>query len=698
MKRTFYILTALVFVAGAAYWVSDLTSDPPMYYAGLGQSLATDPPQYVHHARNRILFDEFDPFDYPRWTVYRYSLTSLLAYVVFSLGGVGLVQAGLAGVLLSLGGLAFLILGLLRQHRPWVAAAVAFCFVINVTLLTHGRLPYLENGLLFLSALVFFVYSWWGDRLWGAAVAGGVIALAMLAGKLFGALLLPALLLAIIMSDGTGRRRRAAAAIGSFAVVSFIYVFLVYGQNLGAAAGYIGEQTYGLRGIPEGLTSPWRFVEHLISYGYQNRLFYLDADVLLFLAPGISLLALYRSAGGRLGSVSRAAIFAMSWLLFSFVGLAPLAYSPIRYTLLIIPSILLFCFTIFDSQLGLKKKTPERPDWFEVSLFTLAFWLLLFHVVADLFYFNVQSPPIRRMTWFTLPAAVGLALTLRYLISRGALKVTHRSLLIALTGILLASAVVNTARIRRLHILDHNFNIAEANADLPRILNPGAVVSGPYGPALTVNNQLRSFIHFFMVAEVDSTLFDRQPVTHLAVDESNWREAVKNYPRLRQLQPLGHYWIRDVQVTLYRVNHLFSNPEARAYQLTEYEQAVSYLQSGRHDSALAMAQMFHDRHPRSKLGGLLLSDLLWRNGRYDQSYRILSSLASLYPTDFNVQLLLGRLLLAAAEQNNDPGLHHLAQTYFKRAVDVNRYKAAYAKQVWDQTIELSRRRQNLPGP
>ncbi|MCK4574175.1 MAG: hypothetical protein KAU36_07375, partial [candidate division Zixibacteria bacterium] len=261
--RLFYILTFLIFAAGLAFWLADLTSDPPMYYAGYGQSLSTDPAQYVHHARNEILFGDFDPFDYPRWTVYQHSLTSLTGWLWFSIAGVSIKQAAVVGLILCLGGLIFLILGLARYHRPWVTSVVALCYIINITLYTHGRLSYLENGLIFIAAMLFFVYSRWGDRLWGVALSGLLVAIAMLTGKLFGALLLPALLLAILFSGRDDSWRRALVSGGAFLIGSLALMLMLYGTDLAAAMGYVGEQSYGLRGFPKGLTTPWDFVEHL---------------------------------------------------------------------------------------------------------------------------------------------------------------------------------------------------------------------------------------------------------------------------------------------------------------------------------------------------------------------------------------------------------------------------------------------------
>ncbi len=330
----FFVTAIFVLAAGAAFWLSDLTSDPPMYYTGLGQSLTTDPYMYVFHARNKILYGQADPYDYPYWIVFKYSLVSLAAYLWFSLTTVSQANANAIGVVLSLGGLLFFLLGLYRHHRTWVLAAVAFVYIANVTLFTYGRLPYLENGLLFIAGIIFFVYSWWGNRLWGLIVAGILAGLAMLAGKIFGASLFSALLLSIISTNGGGRTKRISASVAAFAVTVVAFLAAAYGKNVLTAFSFFGEQSYGLRGYPPGLTSPWSFVEHLIAFGFHNRLFYRSPDVLMFLViSGLAVIFVFGSRN-RLRQLPRTTVFSLYWAVIVFLGLMPHAYSPMRYSLL----------------------------------------------------------------------------------------------------------------------------------------------------------------------------------------------------------------------------------------------------------------------------------------------------------------------------------------------------------------------------
>jgi tetratricopeptide (TPR) repeat protein len=237
-------------------------------------------------------------------------------------------------------------------------------------------------------------------------------------------------------------------------------------------------------------------------------------------------------------------------------------------------------------------------------------------------------------------------------------------------------------RIRRLHVNETNYSIAGANDDLEVILGSGAVVSGPYGPALTIDTDLHSFIHLFQVAEVDPNLFRDNPITHLAMDISNFREAVKNYPQLEQIAPVARYYIRDIEVGLYRVSRLFQNPEANSYSESAVERSLDFIKRQQPDSALTILEPLYAAHPESRTVSLALADCYRLGGEMRQAYDVLMETSRRFPTDFDVQLQTGRFLQLLAFEREDQSLYQLAETYFQKAVEVNRYRARYAYNIW----------------
>ncbi|MFQ5453401.1 MAG: hypothetical protein ACE5D6_04360 [Candidatus Zixiibacteriota bacterium] len=681
----FYFLTVIIFTFGIFFWLSDLKSDPPMYYSGLGQSLSTDPAQYVYHARNKVLFDDFDPFDYPRWTIYQHSLTSLTAYIWFSAAGVSVTKANIVGIILCLGSLVFFILGLVPYHKPWVSAAVAFCYLINVTLITYGRLSYLENGLLFISSLLFFVYSRWHNKVWGVLISGVLVALAMLTGKLFGALLMPALFFAILFSNNKQRWQYSIISLSSFIVAAVLLSLLLYGKDLTAAFGYIGEQSYGLRGFPVGLSTPWDFVEHLISFGQSNRLFFLNPDLVVFLLLSSIILTYYFCTPKNKHQFSPVIVFSSFWIITVFIGLMPLNYSPLRYALFLIPPIIILLFSLLDEISNMKIQTITLTGYVKFIFLFIILWHSLYQIIC-LFFF-VNNPPIRLLTWAVFPVAIIITFTIRLLFIRQKILLSKRFVKICLSLTIILALSVNIFRIDERLLMTTNFNIIEANEDLALIVNHNAVISGSYGPVLTMNNGLKSFIHLFGVARIDSSLFNRYPITHLAVDVSNWDEAVENYPALKNLPPITTYWIRDYEVKIYNISAQHNNSLANKYESTFYEKAAEYYYQKKWDSAYVELTKFIQIEPDSKSANLMLAELLFMLGKHQDVMTILTSMTDRYPTDFYINLQCGRLFQILSIIRKDNYLLNLANRYYEKAVKANPFKANYAKNVFQQTMQ-----------
>jgi len=560
---------------------------------------------------------------------------------------------------------------------------VAFCYVINVTLLTYGRLSYLENGLIFWSSLLFFVYSWWGNKIWGVIASSMLVAFAMLTGKMFGGLLLPALVLTIFFSYRNNRWKLIFLSIASFLATAVMLVLILYGKDFAAAYAYVGEQSLELYGLPVGLSSPWGFIEELISYGFSNRLFYIDIELGLFVICGG--LFLISSGTKQLREYSASTIFALFWLCCAFAGLSPLSYSPIRYSLLLIPAIIVFCSLMFDNIYRTKKSPPITLGKTEIAVLLFIFWALVYQLVANFFFFN--KTPERFLVWITLPAAIVLVIITIPIIKKIQPRLSRMKVTVILVMLLVTAVTVNAFRYYRWHIAEHNFNIKEANYDISQILNDNAVISGPYGPILTVDNNLKSFIHLFGVSKVDHTLFDRQPVTHIALEITNHKKALEYYPRLKNATQVATYWIRDIEVKLLNVSRVFDNPKARNYQPTEYERAMTFYRSEQYDSAFIYANHFYQLHPTSFSAGLLLSKLLGKRDQADRAGQLLISLANEYPTNFYLQIECAHFLHQMAMMRNDTALLETAKSYYTRAVAVNGYKGSLINNLYSQTMK-----------
>jgi len=143
--------------AGAVSRFINLTSDPPDFLKNTSRAILTDPYNLTYFARNKVLFGSWDIFDYNRWIAFKYSLASLVSYIWFAAFGVSQLTANLSALTLSLGGIILFCLVIFKRDRS--AALIAGVILFSTMVLNlYGRYPFLENGLIFLCAVLFWIY------------------------------------------------------------------------------------------------------------------------------------------------------------------------------------------------------------------------------------------------------------------------------------------------------------------------------------------------------------------------------------------------------------------------------------------------------------------------------------------------------------------------------------------------------------
>ncbi|KAA3634476.1 MAG: hypothetical protein DWP97_06965 [Calditrichaeota bacterium] len=674
----------LVVIVGAVFWFSNLDVDPVMNYSGIGQSLSTDPHHYVYHARNKILFGSFNPYDDPRWTVFQHSIVSLVSYFVFSLTSVSLVSANTVGVILSLLGLLFFILALWKDHSPLIILIFTMLYLLNSSLIVHARVPYLENGLLFYTGLLFFLYTYWSTKIWNLVLSGVVIALAAFTGKLFGIFLFPVTAAAIFFSNEDKRGKAIGVLSISAILSSILLIFILYGSAYQNAFGYMTDQTYSLRGMPKILSMPYNLFEYLISYGLYNRFFFINIDFVLFILIAGYIYTAEITSGRRFSQFPKSTVFSILMIGMYYLVFMAINYSPIRYAIVMIPMILIASLSIIKSQVKAIKKSKSDHSWKNYILLTLILWFALFHILVRIFFIN--QAPATLLTYTTLPGALLLAYLLRVSLMKQKSELSAKVKTRLLIVVVIFSVLINGDMIYSKLTEQQNYNIVEANNEIAKIIGNGAVISGGYAPLLTINNNHKTFIHQFGLRDDVAKLFHDNPVTHLVIETSILTQIQQQYPRFRQMIPVTSLWVRNVEVKVYNIFNLFGNQEALRYVPTVYEHAAYYYFSNNSDSALFYIDKFHEQNSMTKSSGLILADALFRTKQYKESVAAILDLAGKYPTDFFVQMHCGQIVQAAGLLQNDAGLTSLAMKYYEKATLDNPYRANDALTLYRQTI------------
>ena len=603
-----------------------LKADPPKDHMNYGQTLLTDPYHLTFASRNAVLFDDWNPRDYHRWDVFEKSLISGVSYLSFQAFGVSRTTANTAALFLSTGGILLFLLGFLGLRRLPEIAITAAVLLLNSMLFVYGRLPFLETGLIFLSGLLFCLFMNFHDRWWGQVLAGLLVAVAALAGKLFGFLLIGPVVVSLIY------RFRAKATVpllitgvGVLSGAAAI-VLLLYAGDMSTAIQYYQEHTTGMYPDPPGLASLTGFFKMLVTYGSESGLWDFTPVQLVFTTLGTVLALLYLAPRDRYRAEDLPLLFCLIWFWAGIAGLSPFYYRPARYAIfLLLPSAALVGFFVYwAKERQLSFRIRDRLVTAPLLFLVLCYFLVQ---LRSIFIYDGQKMPT--LVAF-LPLAIILAaittIALYLLLRRRSTTMLAPWISFSVTSLYLALIVLQSLHIWHTVITPQS-NLVQFNRELSALVSKDAVLTGPFMPALTIDNSLQGVIYGFGMSKIDSGVFSRLCVTHVLANRDNWDVAVKEFPELSSIQSLVDFPINDQVIGLYRL------PKA-GVKMTDFERGAKYLLDRQPDSALLVLGRFSTAHPNSIVGITHFAWALVLNGRLVDADKLLHSIADKHPGSY----------------------------------------------------------------
>jgi len=603
-----------------------LTHDPPLFYVGHGQSLLTDPYHLTDAARNEVLFDSWNLHDYYRWDVFKNSLISAVSYLSFEAFGVSRISANLASIFLHLIGLLLFVLSIYNFRSKKEALFVSLFLLINSTLFFYGRLPYLENGLIFLSGLTFFIFVKYHNKIWGQLLTGGLIALAALAGKLFGFILIAPVILVLIYKYRSKFILPTLATFGGMILTAILYIFIFYGDNFSILTSYYSEQTTGMYGSPPGFFSVASFFKMLIIYGGESGIVDFAPFIILSIILGL-IISIFSVPFTREFDKSLVPIiFCVGWLLAGVLGLMPFYYRPIRYVLFLFLPGAGLCgyalnYVLFNKiKLSLHNRLISLPLLFFSLwyLFTQAF--IFFAPFGKKFRVGVDIMPTTALISFALVAILFFIFFKRR-------SFTLKKWPAVIFGVIFLAICLNQGSYFYKGLAKPGQLLKRYNTEFAQLIDKDAVLTGPYAPALTIDNNLKSVIYVFGLANVEKNLFERFPITHIVSDRHNWKRAIKDFPFLKSSLLVVQTIVRDQVLYLYRI------PTARITE-TYFEIGQRYFKRDIFDSALVSFEQFTVQYPENIFGQIHFSLALSATGKVEKSEQVMNRLLAKYPDDY----------------------------------------------------------------
>jgi 4-amino-4-deoxy-L-arabinose transferase-like glycosyltransferase len=612
------VLIALVAVLVRAIY---LAADPPLDLSW-SQALFTDGARAIDGARNRIMYGEWMA-DRVSPVLLFYPISNVLAYIIYRVGGIGLAQANLTGVLPALGTLA-LVWYFMRKSAGKVAALVALAvFAVPYAYVIYSRTPLLESLQIFLLVAAFVALL--RRKAPGFVAAGVLVGAAAFMVKLhalhFAAVVLVYLFFAARTRDDADLKpyRLGALFLLGLGVAFAVWLAGVYSVDPAAVSKYfrsniLNTQTAEYTGASAAAVVGTR-IRQFFHVGSGIDMFFRRVPVMAILAAlGLMPVISGFARGNR--SLRDWEMLSAVWFLVFVTALSFLSYRPLRYFIPLIPSM---GFLVTSLVVRLINGDPllhqNKPRWFVPVFFLYLVWVLI-HVQHDVI-FKILQPnlggtltaaqqslaqydlSIAKQLLLTGGVAAGILLLAGRNLRRASLRFrrgTRKNLAVLAIAALVVLNLVKFAG----YCASRTYSIVNMAESLERVTSPGAFIVGDCATTLSLETDFRTLPSYGeIIRRDDRKHFEQYPITHFLIRFPTLYEYLEaNYPDFRAgYAPVDRYGLCGREATVIRYEAWPGYPDS--YAPSEFERAMSLLSKGDIASAKPLFESFLGEHPDS---------------------------------------------------------------------------------------------------
>ncbi len=656
------ILFWVVIAALIVLKFSLLSLDPPYFFRGYSTAPLTDPYHLTFFARNATLFGDWNPYDFHRWDIFKFSLVSGLSYIVFLIGGVSRLTANLTAVFMNLGGIFLFWFGFRRKRSFAENAPMLLILLFSAILFFYGRLPFLENGVIFLAGLIFFLFMKYYDRGWGQVVIGILIAAVTIHGKLFAVSMMAPVLLVLLIQYRREFWKPALFVVGGFVIYTAFFLIVFLRGSPAILEQYYLEQTVGMYGTPKGLISFFGFIEQFITYGSDSG--FVRFTPLLVVMGGIGSIV-YVLTGELREKVTRERLpylFCFLWVIFGMLALIPFNYRPMRYGIyLFLP---LAVMTVYPFALYLRGKVDYIRRVRIEAVFAVFF--IFWYLVSQVYLLTVPhhreiSSGISAMGYSFL-AAVVLTVAV-FIVIRKAPGILNPRVYGAVFLLFIVGFGINQGRLLYRGLSEPGYDLNNISREIGEIVAPEAVLTGPYAPVLLMQNRLHGVIYHFGLAYIEKDLFRRIPISHIVADRPNWEMAVRDFPYLKGSIRLAEMPLRDFAIGLFRVGE--SN-----IPLTDFEEGAIALRRNEPDSAVTWLEKAAGRTHDNIIVLTKLGTAYLEAGDIEKCLTVTRQLTDEYPDNLRVLVYTGKTYMGLFDKTKNQEYLLEAENYSNRALEL----------------------------
>jgi 4-amino-4-deoxy-L-arabinose transferase-like glycosyltransferase len=690
--RRYWLLAGLVIGAAVLLRLAYLRADPPWDFTW-SQALFTDGARAIDGARSKVVFGQWIP-DMRSPVVLFYPLVNLVAFVVFKLGGVGLLQANVVGALPALASVVLLFVWMRRLEGPSAGFASLVFLAFPFVHVVYSRVPMVE-AMLILMLLASFWFVLKGTR--GLFAAGLLCGMAAFMVKMHALHFLPVVVAFVLLErrgDRVGRKAvDAASFLSGFGVAVAIWVVLVYLVNPEIIAKYFRsniliaqEGEYAGAGIGQILTTRLGAFIHLGSG--RDGLF---AEIPILSAMAfLGLLAVISGFAGNRADTKPWERLAAIWFVGIVAALSLLSYRPLRYMVLLIPPVVLLA-TAFMVRLmaGRPLLAARKPGWFVYAFPVWLAWVLI-HLQQDLIYRTLSggaalvsgrlSPGEISLYNFHLSiwwhvliyGGIAAALTLAFKgrIGRARVSLGHKAFKHAAAIVLLAFVIMHLVNFSD-YARERRYSIIDTAGSLRRILSEGVFMVGDCSTTLSLETGFRTLPAYGdLIRYKEKEAFEQYPVTHFLLRFPTLFEYLRDtYPdAVDRMAVVRSFVLCGRAATLVRMPE-WPGYSQTAYVPSRYEIGFDALRRGQLVEARSAFEELLGNEPGSyeALSALAVCEL--QAGRIEEAEEAVRKALDLTDRDSFSYEIYGDVL-------NARGDRYGARAEWERAFELNPYSAS----------------------
>jgi tetratricopeptide (TPR) repeat protein len=634
---TYWLLVGLVFAAAIFMRLAFLAADPPWDYTW-SQDVFTDGARVVDGARNKILFGQW--ITDPRSPVILfYPISTLIAWVIFKIGGVGLAQANLTGVLPGLACLVvmFYMMRRLEYRLGGLVGliALAFCGVHVI----FSRIPLVESLLLLMLLGAFWLALGGGRR--DLFLSGLLVGLASFMVKLHALHFAPVVLIFLLVGfernrESSPRKSHLALSfVGGIGVALGLWLATIYIEHPAIVAKYFKSNILLSQSADyQNLTfiqMAERRLSGLMHVGAGRDGYFVKIPELAIMAY-LGLIGLVSRFSFRRPAAARWEVLSGIWFVGLVVAMSVLGYRPLRYLVLFTPSL---CLLATSFLLRLSRGEPwlasPRPHWFVYAFGVWLAWVVL-HIQQDIVFqimtggksiilgslneFQKSLYKYQFLILFQLLifGGAGFVITFIYkdrIMSANTSIPWRIAKRLFLVGVFLVVGL-NTAKFVE-YAADRKYSIVDTARSMKRILSDNVFLVGDCANTIVLETEFKSLAAYGdLIRYNEKTEFEQYPITHFLLRFPSLYEYLSDaFPDFREgAMPVRLYGLCGREATLLRFEG-WPGYSTAGYRPSEFEHANDLLNQGDPEGAIPIYEDFLEQNPSSyeALWGIAVSQL-----------------------------------------------------------------------------------------